>query len=178
MAQRRDVETSMSRQLYPGPSPYLEANEFTDEFNAAALLSANLAKMHHQQSISHNIRIWSFALTGFFLGSNFLYNPKWKVAITALAIAETILVLILFREIDWQRMFWRYRDRVRTCEAYLVGCITRDQCRREYLQAKDRSRSDLAKVAFDPVRLLTNSTDFIEVYLMIALLAAFAARLL
>jgi hypothetical protein len=168
----------MSRQLSPDPSPFLHGGELTEEFNAAALLSANLAKMHHQQASSLNIRIWSFALAGFFLGSNFLYNPRLPVAVAALAIAEVVLALILFREIEWQRMFWRYRDRARSCEAYLLGCLTRDQCRREYLAAKDRSRADLAKIAFDPLRLLTNTTDFVEVYLMIALAAAFAARLL
>jgi hypothetical protein len=163
---------------HPSPPSLLQGEKFTDEFDATALFNANLAKMHHQQSTSQNIRIWSFALTGFFLGSNFLSNQRLAVAIVALVIAEIVLLLILIREIDWQRMFWRYRDRARVCEAYLLGTVDRDSCRREYLEARDRTRGELVRLAFDPVRLLTNSTDFVEVYLMIGLVCVFAAHLI
>jgi len=168
----------MSDDRYPLPYSFQPSEQFTDEFNAAALFSANLAKMHHQQSSSLTIRVWSFALTGFFLGSNFLSSKRLAVAVASLVIAETILFLILIREIDWQRMFWRYRDRARACEAYLLGTIDRDTCRREYMEARDRTRAELARLAFDPMRLLTNSTDFIEVYLMIGLVCVFAANLI
>ncbi len=117
-------------------------------------------------------------MTGFLLGSNFLFSQRLVVAASALVIAEVILLLILIREIDWQRMFWRYRDRARICEGYLLGMVDRDTCRREDCESKDRTRGELARIAFDPVRLLTNSTDFIEVYLMIGIAVSFATRLI
>jgi len=143
-----------------------------------ALLSANITKMHHQQTMSQGIRTWSFAFIGFLIGSNLIWNQSITASLSSFVLSELILLVILIREIEWQRMFWRYRDRARACEYYSVGIICKNDFVREYLGASNRSRKTLLWNAFSLKRLITISTDFIEVYFMIVVAVMFVGRLL
>lgn len=148
-----------------------------DQFDPVALLEANVLKMQHQQATSQWIRTWAFAFTGFFLGYAYLIQDSVILLLLAFVLVETILFIILLKDVEWHRMFWRYRDRARLCEAYLLGNVDRETCRREYLQAIEASRADLLRDAFSLRKLATVSTDFVESYLIVGLGLAFAMRL-
>lgn len=160
------------------PSPWFDnvAALAPAALDPVALLDANLQKMHHQQATAQNIRTWSFAFVAFLLGSTYFHDPRLEIAVTVFVIAELVLFVILLREIDWHRMFWKYRDRARVCEAYLLGMIDKARCREEYLRTEDVSRASLLRGAFSPRQIGTVTTDFVEVYLMLAVGLAFAVR--
>jgi hypothetical protein len=120
------------------------------EFDAAALLTANLGKMHHQQSISHTIRTWSFAFLGFLVGTAFLTSSTLVVSSTAFVVAEIVLFIILLRDLSWHGMFWRYRDRARACEECILGKVSTRECIERYNAAEDRTRINLLKSALTP----------------------------
>jgi len=140
-----------------------------EQLDVATLFEANLTKMHHHQSVSQWIRTWSFALTGLFLGSGYVVRESLALFVLAYLSVELILVIILLKDIEWHQGFWRYRDRARACEAYLLGNIDKETMRRQYLRATVPSRSTLLRDAFSVRKLITVSTDFVEAYLIIGL---------
>jgi hypothetical protein len=147
-------------------------------FDAATLLEANLTKMHHQQATSQWIRTWSFAFVGFFLGYAYLIQDSIMLLLLAFLLVELILIIILLKDVGWHQMFWRYRDRARLCEAYLLGQIDQQTMRSRYLRAKEPARAALLRDAFSIRRLATVSTDFVESYLIVALACAFIVQLI
>jgi hypothetical protein len=154
-----------------GPSHWLDpakANEepLTDELNVSELARMNLSKMHQHQATSQWIRTWSFALTGAFIGyAYYPGKPMWFVAVWSI-IMELVLFAILVKDVSWHSPFWRYRDRVRLCEAYFIGNLAKEDFRQEYLRVRGPSRRDLLRDAFSIKKLLLINSDFVEVYLM------------
>lgn len=159
-------------------SPWLVVKaDASSIYDVPSLLQMNIAKMHHQQSTAQNIRTWSFAFTGFLLGSSYLFDKRLIVAATTFVITEIVLLVILLREIDWHRMFWKYRDLCRLCEGFLLGNVDPKDFKTSYINAMPWSRSMLLKGCFSPRQIFTATTDFVEVYLMIAVAVAFGVRL-
>ena len=148
-----------------------------DQFNPAELLAANLVKMHHQQATSQWIRTWSFALTGFFIGYASVFQESLLIQTLAFLAIELMLIIILLKDVEWHKMFWRYRDRARLCEAYLLGNIGKEAIRSEYLAVAEPSRRTLLRDAFSPRKLVSVSTDFVESYLIVSLALGFIAYL-
>jgi hypothetical protein len=146
-----------------------------DQLNPAELLAANLVKMHHQQATSQWIRTWSFALTGFFIGYASVFQESLLIQTFAFLAIELMLIIILLKDVEWHRMFWRYRDRARLCEAYLLGNIDKETMRGEYLAVVEPSRGTLLRDAFSPRKLVSVSTDFMESYLIVSLALGFIA---
>ena len=159
------------------PSPLLDPSNsdeppLTDELNVPELSHMNLTKMHQHQATAQWIRTWSFAISGASIGYVFAPGkPMWFVAVWS-----TILVFVLFailvKDISWHCPFWRYRDRVRLCEAYFVGKLAKEDFRHKYLRVQAPSRRDLLRDAFSAKKLFLVDTDFIEVYLMVVIVIA------
>lgn len=171
----REVTIEAPAALSPGAADRPAAWE---QFDPATLFNANLTKMHHHQSVSQWIRTWSFALTGVVLGYGYVLRGSLALVLLAFASVELALVIILLKDVAWHQGFWRYRDRARACEAYLLGNIDGETMRHQYLQTSEPSRWTLLCDAFSPRKLVTVSTDFVESYLIIALAVILLTQIL
>jgi len=165
------------------PSPWLDPiaaadNPAIEELNVPALLTCNITKMQNHQVTCQWIRTWSFALIGAYFGYVFVHTYNIRMLVLISIGMELTIFAILMKDIGWHSPFWRYRDRARLCEAFLLGNLSKENFRSEYMLVTQPTKTTLLRDAFSLKKLVMFDIDFIKAYLMIVLAVALIFRVL
>lgn len=152
-------------------TPLLLEEEKLRQEKVVALWNTNVAKMHFQQNICHQLRSWAFGITGGML--TLMYNIEqcsYQIRLMLHIFLFLIILLILHKDLSWHRYFWKYHARAKNCEKALAGI--EDYQFDYWMGDKSESRMKLF-VDHGIKKIFTANTDFVELYLLLMVATSF-----